>query len=78
MHGEIVFVGGRRVKIVSRPEETLAIQFREFERPKKSGRMQLKESKTITASRRVAQRDPRQIARRSERGGGAMIFKSLS
>jgi len=46
MHGEIVFVG--RGEIVSRPEETLAIQFREFERPKKGGRMQLKESKTIT------------------------------
>ena len=37
-----------QLKIVSRPEKTLTIQFREFERPKKGGQMQLKESKTIT------------------------------
>jgi hypothetical protein len=36
------------VKIVSRPEKTLTIQFREFERPKKGGQMQLKASRTIT------------------------------
>jgi len=36
------------VKIVSRPEKTLTIQFREFERPKKGRRMQLKASRTIT------------------------------
>jgi hypothetical protein len=35
------------VKIVSRPEKTLTIQFREFERPK-NGQMQLKASRTIT------------------------------
>jgi hypothetical protein len=36
------------VKIVSRPEKTLTIQFRQFERPKKGGQMQLKASRTIT------------------------------
>ena len=36
------------MKIVSRPETTLTIQFREFERPKKGGQMQLKASRTIT------------------------------
>lgn len=34
-----------QVKIVSRPEKTWTIQFREFERPKKGGQMQRKESR---------------------------------
>jgi hypothetical protein len=40
------------MEIVTRPERTLTIQLREFERPakggKRSGRMKLKSSKTIT------------------------------
>lgn len=40
------------MKIVTRPERTLTIQLREFERPtkggKRGGRMKLKSSKTIT------------------------------
>jgi hypothetical protein len=40
------------MKIVTRPQRTITIQLREFERPakggKRGGRMQLKASKTIT------------------------------
>jgi hypothetical protein len=38
----------RYLSIECRPEKTLTIQFREFERPKKGGQMQLKASRTIT------------------------------
>jgi hypothetical protein len=58
-------------EMVSRPEKTLTIQFREFERPTKGGRMQLKESKTITLHDVLLKENPRQITRRSERGGRA-------
>ena len=55
MHGQIIFVRTgvhKQMKIVTRPERTLTIQLREFERPakggKRGGRMKLKSSKTIT------------------------------
>jgi hypothetical protein len=55
VHGAILFVqaGVRRsMKIVTRPQRTITIQLREFERPakggKRGGQMQLKASKTIT------------------------------
>jgi hypothetical protein len=55
VHGQIIFVRTgvhNPMKIITRPERTLTIQLREFERPakggKRGGRMKLKASKTIT------------------------------